>query len=75
LGEAFHYSTTLGKCIREISLSSAKASQDNGKGKETLFTEIPCGGLCGGEKENWTRPVLRSSYAQGGPLEDFEVSN
>ena len=48
---------------------------DNGKGKETLFSGIPSGNLFGGEKENLTRPVLRSSYAQEGPLGDVKVSN
>ena len=50
-----------------------KGAGDNGKGKETLFSGIPS--LFGEEKENLTRPVLRSSYAQEGPLGDVKVSN
>ena len=56
-------------------LGDGKRAGHNGEGKETLFSGIPSGSLFGGEKENLTRPVLRSSYAQEGPLGDVKVSN
>ena len=56
-------------------LGDGKGAGDNGKEKETLFSGIPSGNLFGEEKENLTRPVLRSSYAQEGPLGDVKVSN
>ena len=54
-------------------LGDGKRAGHNGEGKETLFSGIPS--LFGEEKENLTKPVLRSSYAQEGPLGDVKVSN
>ena len=57
-------------------LGDGKHAEDNGKGKETLFIGIPSRSPCGGERENLTRPVIKSLKVQGGRvLGDVEVSN
>ena len=63
--------------LRRGLLGEGERAGDNEKRKETLFSGIPSGSLFGGEKENLTRPVLRSSYAldMGDVMGDVKVSN